>query len=86
MRTPLAVVFGALLIGASIIGAQFMDRYEIASGTDTIVWRVNARTGAIDLCSFEESSNPFDKLDSSQAPTANAKAFQIVCRRSLSKP
>jgi hypothetical protein len=87
MRTPLAVVFGALLIGVSIIGAQFIGgRYEIASGSDTVVWRVNVRTGIVDLCSFAESTDPFAKYDSSKPPSVDVKTYDLTCRRSVTRP
>ena len=59
-------VLGALLIGLSIVAARFVNRYEIAAGVDAggnpIAWRLNTRTGEVQICALTPSDNPFDKF------------------------
>lgn len=52
MSIPNAIIVGSLAIAASIIGARFIAPYQLASGT-AVVWRVNAITGAVELCNFQ---------------------------------
>jgi SLT domain-containing protein len=47
-----AIIVGSLLIAAAIVGSRLMAPYQVASGT-AIAWRINAITGAVELCNFE---------------------------------
>jgi hypothetical protein len=47
-----AVLIGASIIAASIIGTQVVSPYRLASGT-AVVWRLNAITGEMKLCNME---------------------------------
>jgi hypothetical protein len=62
--TPSAIVLGAVLITVSVLGAsfgaRFVDRYEISASVDadgnSVVWRINTRTGNVEYCRFENNS------------------------------
>ena len=82
MTNQLAIIVGALIIGASILAAQFLGVYEIAAVTNTagnpIVWRINRRTGDIEICSFSPRNDPFEAL------ARNGKrTFDLKCDSSL---
>ena len=53
-----AIIVAAAIIGLSILGARFLDRYRISAvkGADEnpTVFRVDAITGAVVLCRFTQ--------------------------------
>ena len=79
--TSIAIIVGALVIGAAIVGTQFVDRYEISAVANpdgpSVAWRVNTRTGDVQICRFHKDENdPFKKL--------MEPYFDIVCQPFLS--
>jgi hypothetical protein len=82
MTNQLAILLGALIVGFSIVGAQFVSRYEVAAATDgsgnSIIWRANSRTGEIELCAFAEPDDPFEKI----VPKAG-KRYDLKCWQSV---
>jgi hypothetical protein len=82
MANQFTFLLGALIIGASLVVPQFVNRYAISSVLDTTgapigAWRLNVRTGDIEVCSFTE--NPFAKITGK---------YDLECRKSVhdSKP
>lgn len=61
-----AIVIAAVIIGAAIVAAQFVGRYQVASaaGTDgsPFVWRLDTRTGEIQSCTFYKNDDPFAEI------------------------
>ena len=49
MTTPVAIIVGAIIIGAAQIAAQFVAPYQISSGP-AVAWKINKVTGAVQLC------------------------------------
>jgi hypothetical protein len=78
--TPLAMVFGAIIIGGAIVGTQFIGRYQIvpavAAQGDPFVWRLDTRTGEIESCTFYK--NPFDQFDPDAKQTSKVT---ITCTK-----
>jgi hypothetical protein len=58
MTNATAVIIAAAIIGLSILGARFLDRYRISAlkGADEnpAVFRVDTITGAVVLCRFTQ--------------------------------
>lgn len=58
----LAVIGAALIVGSAIVSSQFVAKYQIAAFTgadgNPFVWRLNARTGAIQSCGFSKDDDP----------------------------
>jgi hypothetical protein len=55
---PLAIIGGAVIIGASIFGSSYFDRYQIAtsvSNDTAIAWILNKRTGNVFVCNLVPS-------------------------------
>jgi hypothetical protein len=81
----LAIILGAMIVGSAVVGAQFMHSYEIAAGVPggsgglPFAWRVNVRTGEIEICNFTVNSNPFDAPDVPKGGTR----FDLSCKQSL---
>lgn len=57
-------------LGGVQLFSLFRDSYGIAAGRDAdgnpIAWRVNQRTGQVNICTFQEfkdPDNPFGKMD-----------------------
>lgn len=50
MKGPIAAVLSALILAASIVGAQFVNPYQIASNTQGVAWRLDRRTGEVKMC------------------------------------
>ena len=74
----IAIIVGALIIGAAMVRSQFIDRYEIsAAGDGSNVWRINARTGDVQLCAIIKDENLFAKFDP-DGPKAD-----VVCKRTF---
>jgi hypothetical protein len=61
MTNQLAIIVGALIIGTAIFGSEFIGRYEIAAvgnpAGPPIVWRINSRSGEIEICSFSPNAD-----------------------------
>jgi len=67
LTIPLAIIFGSIVIGLSIILAQQPQRYEIAASVDAVgnpfLWRVDVQTGEVDTCAITtEKDDPFRKI------------------------
>ncbi|MEI6200443.1 MAG: hypothetical protein WCP68_00670 [Enhydrobacter sp.] len=54
MSNAVAIVLAAVIIGGSIVYAQFVDRYQISAtqgGNDApVAWRIEAHSGALVAC------------------------------------
>jgi hypothetical protein len=58
MTIPQAIIIGAFIVAASVVGSRLVAPYEITSGT-AIAWRINTITGAVELCNASiDVSNP----------------------------
>jgi hypothetical protein len=80
MKSPLAIVLAALIVGLSIIGARFVPKFEISSAVDAagnaFAWRINTRTGKIEACSLlpvDGSPDPFENI-------ARGKQLAVKCK------
>ncbi|MDA9415718.1 hypothetical protein XH81_12820 [Bradyrhizobium sp. CCBAU 25360] len=49
MTIPQSILAGAAIIGASIVAAQFVVPFQMASGP-AFLWRVNRVTGEVRKC------------------------------------
>jgi hypothetical protein len=83
MINQLAIVLAALIIAGAIIAAQFVPRYEIAAVMNgvgnPILWRTNARTGDVEICSLlpiGSTADPFEQI-------AKGARFEVRCSRSF---
>ncbi len=74
LSTPFAIIIGAAMIGASILGSSYFDRYQIAtsvSNDTAIAWVLDKRTGHISVCNLAPDamgeaipdSRGIDKID-----------------------
>ena len=82
MTTQGSVILAAIIIGGSILGASFIDPYQLAmdgGGPDgSYAWRINKRTGQVVAC--QVTYDPF-KLggDVENAPAKpQAKPMVII--------
>jgi len=61
MTNQLAIIIGALIIGVSVLAAQFLGGYEIAAvgnpAGPPMAWRLNSRNGEIEICSFSPNND-----------------------------
>jgi hypothetical protein len=71
MSNSTAILLGALLIALAIFFRPEGQRFQIAKatladGSIAAVWRLDARTGQLDLCG--PTTNPFDRLTNRTYP------------------
>jgi len=73
ITTAIAILVGAAIIGVAILGAQFLDHYQLvgAAANDgrMFAWRLNTRTGEIQRCEFMPGSPASTPLAASKSPT-----------------
>ena len=75
MTNQIAMIIGAFVIGLSIVGAQFIDRYAISAtspaGGQSVAFRLNKFTGDTQLCFLAHTQNEFAKIA--------VEPFEIKC-------
>jgi hypothetical protein len=81
MTNQLAIIAGAVIIGLSVVGARFLDRYEISAtqggSGNSVAWRLDKRTGETQLCFLGPSTDPFAKT------MTGKNAFDVKCAKSI---
>jgi hypothetical protein len=81
MTNQIAIIVGALIIGISIVGASFIDRYEISAAQggsgNSVAWRLDKRTGETQLCFLGPTADPFAKI------ATGKNLFDVKCAKSI---
>jgi hypothetical protein len=78
---PGALVVSALVLSVAVVGAHYMQRYQVAavSGGDTAAWRIDTWSGKLELCTFNKSKNTFAKYDPDSV-------FDVECKDRIGGP
>jgi hypothetical protein len=84
----LGIIAGAIIIGAAIVAAQFVNRYRLASGVSadgtSIVWRVDAHSGDVEMCRFVKQ--PIKGLVGKFIVEVDGPTFSVQCTKNVSVP